>query len=197
MRALAVLAAVLALTACAPPAMRAVERADAVDADQVLVVGRVVLSPALHAQEQRFSAINRGQWINRMFLLTSEDSTPMPTDPSLSDFTGRIEATLGETFHVAADAKPFFVRGGVVFLDDQGGRMNKAIFPGGFRVDVQPGDRAIYIGTIEYRRDELFNILGVRIIDEFDRASRDYRQKFGPGAHLRRALLVDRSNRSR
>lgn len=183
---LAALAA-LFLAACAGAPLAPVERLDAIAGPQVVIVGRVDIVPPLQPHEQKFRALNTEQLRNRIFLLTHPEKRVLGKAPELADYDGRIEATPGKTFFVAADAKPLFLRAGVVMLDDGA---NKAYFPGGLQITPRAGDKAIYVGTIEYRRDEFFNIQGVRIVDDFERAQREFKDRFGGKLTLRKALLA-------
>lgn len=187
---LAALLAVFLLSACVPAALLPAESANAAGGGTVIVVGRVVLDPPLHPKEQRLSPLSLHEVSNRMFLLTSRDQPTLDDTPGMSDLKERIEATLGETFFVKAKAEPTYFRAGLLFLNDNRSADYQALFPGGLRIKIRPDDQAIYIGTIEYRRDEAFNVLGARIVDEYSAAQREFEQKFGRKIRLRKALLA-------
>mgnify|MGYP001434112348 FL=1 len=102
---------------------------------------------------------------------------------------GRIEAKLGDHFFVSSGNSPFYILGGVVFLD-AGPGMNRARFPGGLKVSLNPGDRAVYIGTLRYHRDEFFEITRVAVVDEYGAAQAEFTKKFGAGVPLRKALMT-------
>jgi molybdopterin synthase catalytic subunit len=57
-------------------------------------------------------------------------------------------------------------------------------------VSLKPGDRAVYIGTVRYHRNEFWEITKVAIVDDYDRANADFRKKFGAKTPLRKALLT-------
>jgi hypothetical protein len=59
-----------------------------------------------------------------------------------------------------------------------------------FRVDIRPGDRAVYIGTIQYYRDEFFSTEKVVVKDDYAAANAEFQRRFGRGVTLRRALAV-------
>jgi hypothetical protein len=67
---------------------------------------------------------------------------------------------------------------------------NKAYFPGGLRVSLRSGDKAVYVGTVRYYRDEFWNFSKVTIVDDYDRANAEYRKKFGGKIALRKALVT-------
>ncbi len=185
----AALAAVLALAGCAPAALAPAETPSPGAAGDTIVVGRVELVPPLRKGEQRLQGIGSGRYENLMLLLTDPTLRKLPPDPALADYAGRIEATLGETFFVRSPARPFYVLGGIVFLE-VGRGMSRARFPGGLRVDLQPGDRAVYVGTLRYHRDEFFQVSKVSVVDEFPVASAEFRKRFGNATPLRKALMT-------
>ena len=68
--------------------------------------------------------------------------------------------------------------------------MKKVFFPGGLKVSVKPGDKAVYIGTVQYHRNEFFDITKVAIVDDYERANTEFKKKFGKKHTLRKALLT-------
>jgi hypothetical protein len=114
----------------------------------------------------------------------------LPRPPAVADYAGRIEADLGKLFVVRSDSRPFHILGGVLFLDVGGSSMNRAYFPGRLRVPLRAGDRAVYVGTLRYHRDEFFEITKVTVVDEYGAASAEFRRKFGNGTTLRKALMA-------
>jgi hypothetical protein len=68
--------------------------------------------------------------------------------------------------------------------------MNRAYFPGGLKVALKPGDRAVYVGTVQYHRNEFFEVTKTVIIDDYARANAEFKQKFGAKYPLRKALLA-------
>jgi hypothetical protein len=184
------LVALLALAACAPAARAPLTSIDALGRDEVVLVGKVELVPALRKHEQKIRGNVIGNFENRMYLVMDEKLRPLPEDLRVADYAGRIEALMGSTFFVRSKAEPAYVLGGVVFLDMGGNSQQKAYFPGGFQVAVKPGDRALYVGTLRYHRDEFFEIQRITVVDEYREASAEFAAKFGKGQTLRKALLT-------
>jgi len=180
----------LALAACAPAPRAPLTSVDSLGRDEVVLVGKVELVPALRKGEQKIKGMVVGKIENTMHLMIDDKLRPMPSDPRIADFAGRIEAPIGETFFVRGKAAPSYVLGGLLFLEIGGSTQQKAIFPGGFQVAVKPGDRAVYIGTVRYQRDEFWEIQRVTVVDEYAKANAEYEAKFGKGQPLRKALMA-------
>lgn len=178
------------LAACAPAPRAPLTSLDALGRDEVVVVGKVELVPPLRKGEQKIRGMVVGNFENTMYLMMDEKLRPLPDDPRIADYAGRIEASIGKTFFVRSKAAPSYVLGGVLFLDIGGSSQQKAYFPGGFQVAARPGDRAVYVGTLRYQRDEFFEITRITIVDEHREASAEFEAKFGRGQALRKALLT-------
>jgi hypothetical protein len=184
-----VLLAALALAGCVPASLAPVDSERSVASGETIVVGRVELVPPLQKGEQRLRGIGTGSYENLMLLLTGERDRPLPADPAIADYADRIEAPLGRHFFVRTRSEPFYILGGIVILE-MGSGMSRARFPGGLKVELKPGDRAVYIGTLRYRRDEFFDITDVAVVDDYAAANAEYMKKFGNGVSLRKALMV-------
>jgi hypothetical protein len=57
-------------------------------------------------------------------------------------------------------------------------------------VALQPQDRAVYMGTLRYARDEFFDVRGVEILDDSDRGAADYQRRFAGGPELTSRLVT-------
>ena len=178
------------LTACAPAARAPLTSLNALSSDEVVVVGKVELVPALRKGEQKIRGMVVGNFENTMYLMMDEKLRPLPEDPRIADYAGRIEALIGSNFFVRSKSTPFYVLGGVLFLEIGGSSQQKVYFPGGFQVAAKPGDRAVYIGTLRYHRDEFFEIQRVTVVDDYREASAEFEAKFGKGQPLRKALMT-------
>ena len=180
----------LALAACAPAPRAPLTSIDSLSRDEVVLVGKVELVPALRKGEQKIKGMVVGKIENTIHLMMDDKLRPMPSDPRIADFAGRIEAPIGETFFVRGKAAPSYLLGGLLFLEIGGSSQQKVHFPGGFQVAVKPGERAVYIGTLRYHRDEFWDIQRVTVVDEYAKASAEYEAKFGKGQPLRKALMA-------
>ena len=180
----------LALAACAPAPRGPVTSLGDLGGGEMVLVGKVELVPPLRKGEQKIRGMVVGNFENRLYLLMDDRLRALLNEPRLADYAGRIEAPLGSTYFVRSKAAPAYVLGGILFLEMGGQSQEKAYFPGGFLVPYNPGDRAVYVGTLRYHRDEFFEITRVTVVDEYKEAAAEFRAKFGGGQALRRALLV-------
>ena len=181
---------VLALAACAPAARAPLTSLSSLGSDEVVVVGKVELAPALRKGEQKIRGMVVGNFENTVYLMMDEKLRPLPQDPRIADYAGRIEARFGSTFFVRSKAAPAYILGGVLFLEIGGSSQEKIYFPGGFQVAAKPGDRAVYVGTLRYQRDEFFEFTRITVVDEYKEANAEFQAKFGSGQTLRKALMV-------
>lgn len=192
------IAGILPLTACVPTSrIQPVESLSDVAPGQTLVVGRVELDPPLKPGEQKLS--ERYAEYDRVALMIV-DGEPREMDRlSLGDLKQRINAPFGQHFFVSHPTQSFYIlKSWVVMyakIEVQSGRTaapgdNLAPLQGLFRVDVRPEDKAVYIGTIRYHRDEFFGTTRVVVRDDYAAANAEFQRRFGRGTSLRKVLAV-------
>jgi hypothetical protein len=194
-RLLLVLGAALLLAACVPATrIKPVESAAQVPAGQTLLVGRIELDPPLAPGEQKLS--ERYAEFDRVALVILGEEPREMERLSLGDLSQRINAPLGKHFFVAHPSEPFYIlKSWVVMyarIEVQSGRSamptdTNAPLHGMFRVDVRPGDQAVYIGTIRYHRDEFFSTTRVVVRDDYAAAQAEFQRRF-KGMNLRKSL---------
>ena len=158
--------------------------------NETLVVGRVELVPPLHEHDQRLRGIGSGKFANKMFMIVDAEYRELTEEPGRSDFKGRIDAGLGEEFIVRTSNEPFHIIAGMMYLSLGHGMPDQAYFPGGLEAKIKPDDKAVYIGTIRYHRDEFFEVTEVEIVDDYERVNTEFIEQFGNEHPLRKALLI-------
>ncbi len=178
------------LGACVGAAREPVENLTSLGGAETLVVGRVELLPPLSKNEQKIRGLGTGGFENKIFLIIDDHNRVLKAEPVVADFTGRIEALLGENFFVRSDSKPFFVIAAMLYVELGGSEMNKVYFPGGLKASLKPGDKAVYIGTVQYHRNEFFDVTKVAVVDNYENANAEFKKKFGAKYALRKALLT-------
>src|SRR4030095_647069 len=108
----------------------------------------------------------------------------------VSGYKNRIEAPPDREFSVAVPASSFAIRGGVVPLRRHTPPHDEAFWPGEFRVEVRPGDTAVYIGPLHYHRDEFWQVTKIEVEDDYDRVRADCLRRWGPSASPRESVVT-------
>ncbi len=197
--ALAILTVLGLLTACVPESsIRPVETMSAVPAGETILVGKVTLQPPLSPGEQKLGD-SYSEFENSAMLIAGDSLRPVP-QLKLGDLSRRIDAPFDKHYFVRCPAKPFYILKGWVVMHakvevvgpgaDRSPDQTAAPLRGAFRIDIRSGDKAVYIGTIQYFRDEFFSTEKVVVKDEFSTANAEFRHRFGSEAVLRKALAV-------
>jgi hypothetical protein len=178
----------LLLVSCVPSKRREVDGPSGLGSGEILLVGRIKLTPPISKDEQRLPGIAE-DWRGHVMVILGETSAPLERPFKTSGYKNRIEAPPDREFSVAVPAGSFSIRGAVVPLKLDEPPTDEAVLPGGFRVEVRPGDRAIYIGTIHYHRDEFWQITKVEVEDDYDRVRADCAKRWGASDALRKAVV--------
>jgi len=178
----------LLLVSCVPSKRREVDAPSDLGSGEILLVGRIKVTPPIAKDEQRLPGIAE-DWRGQVMLFIGETAEPLPRPFKGWDYKNRIEAPPDREFSVAVPASSFSIRGAAVPLKLDEPPTDEAVLPGGFRVEVRPGDRAIYIGTIHYHRDEFWQITKVEVEDDYDRVRADCARRWGASDALRKAVV--------
>ena len=56
-------------------------------------------------------------------------------------------------------------------------------------VDIRPGDKAVYVGTLRLHRDEFHEVTKAELRDDYNEAMAEYRKRFAGEPLPRKALL--------
>lgn len=178
----------MAMAGCTAP-RPAVDDVSTVGSQEVIVVGRIELTPSLTDEDQILKGIGTGKFKNKVFVITNEEWQDKQGGIELGD--DFFEATLGEPFYVKGSNKPFYFLTGVIYTDvSSKGAMQNVNLPGGVKIELRSNDKAVYIGTIRYTRNEYFDITRAEINDDYDRANAAFKKKFGVKYNLRKALAA-------
>jgi hypothetical protein len=167
---------------------RDVQSFDSLRADEVVLAGRIDLVPPLRPEEQNIGSISPYELENTAYLMLDDEARALKGTPTQADLQGSIGAPLGQLFMVAIESRPKFIVGASIVLSVGRGGHETADLPGGFWVDVRPGDKAVYIGTLRYFRNEFFEILRVDVIDDFAYDGPAFVQRFGSAYPLHKRL---------
>jgi len=172
-----------------------------IDADSVMLVGRIELVPALRPEEQDLKMTSFGDWdplggkqvmVNRAILYLT-DRPDAPREPTRSVSNPPLE----QLFFMQIPRRQRYVAHAVVFLKHRlrvtSSRTadvdtTELWLPLRQEFDIRPGDRALYVGTWRVQRDEFNEVIGVRVLDHYATALVEMRKRFGGDAGLRAAL---------
>lgn len=158
--------------------------------NDVVLVGTIELIPKLAKNEQEISTKgvvdlygyfekNRNSAI--IMLNNKADS-----ESSIS----LIHPKLGKTFFFTVPKNMKYMVDGYVAVDlYAGGIDSKVVLPVGFKIDIKPGDKAVYIGKLIYKRDDFNSVTSVKLVDDYTQALKQFKKKFGSKVKLRKSLL--------
>jgi hypothetical protein len=159
-------------------------------ANEAVLVGRIEMVPPLQQGEQKLEGLFVSDMRNRAYFLTDDHWREVQGEASLSDYRGYVGEEFGKTFAVAVPTQPLYLLKGIMYLHFTGNRWEQAWLPGGLKVDLLPGDKAVYMGTVRYHRNEFMDITRVEIVDDFTRERADFAKRFGAGTVLRKKLAT-------
>jgi hypothetical protein len=158
--------------------------------NEAVLVGRIEMVPPLQGGEQKLEGFFTGDMRNRAYFLTDDHWREVQGEPSYSDYRGYVGEEFGKTFAIAVPRQPLYILKGIMYVHFTKNRWEQAWLPGGLKVDLQSGDKAVYMGTVRYHRNEFMDITKVEIVDEFDREKAVFAKKFGSGPVLRKKLAT-------
>ena len=167
-----------------------------VGADEVLVVGKIEIVPPIKPEEQSYKALDpfnsKRHFMGRAVMF-------MADTPGYREHTGdALNPPLEETYFLKVPkAKRYMVKGSVtmafalrtVSRRQAVTEQTELMFPAPLALEVRPGDRAIYVGTLRLHRDEFHEVTRAEVRDEYARAVKEYRAKFPGAPQPRKALL--------
>lgn len=195
MRAL-VVAAALALAGCVSVS-EDLSSVGEVGADEVMVVGKIEIIPAIKPEEQSFKALDpfntKRHYIGRAIMFMSDK-------PEYREHTdSALNPPLQQTYFLKLPkSKRYMVKGAVtmafalrvVSRRQSVTEQTELLFPAPLALDIRPGDSAIYVGTLRLHRDEFHEVTKAEVRDDYASAIVDFRRKFGAAAAPRKALFV-------
>ena len=210
MLALAAAVAVSMLSGCFTSKFKPIKSLADVKDGETVIVGRVVLVPPLKEDEQILDKENRildkkeHPWYgkdsiyrNATYMITDEKWRKIEGEIGVNEYMSSLYATFGETFYWIGPNRPHYILLGFVQLENWSeisGRYRiihseRAYLPGGLKIDIRPGDKAVYIGTIKYYRNEYFDITKAEINDEFRKENAAFKKKFGTKYPLKKRIV--------
>lgn len=164
------------------------------DKDEVVLVGRIELVPPLEEFEQNLKTLGSKRYKNAAMFVIGERVVDVQ-NPGLRDGKYADGVKLGEDFYLRRKRGDTLIYSGSIILTQSAlvghGRrasvdMERLILPGGLEYAIQASDKAVYIGTLRYHRDDYNAITKVDLVDEFDKANKAFIKEHGTSVKLRR-----------
>ncbi len=189
----------IALTNCgARETRQAIDKLSDLGKNEVIVVGRIVVDPPFAPDEQSFSPKVFSDWYKDTITLGTYKKDP-PAGKYDYDQFGSDEGKdmffvkLNKTFFVKGENRSFYIVGGSVVMKYVSSGNNIYIttqaYPARFKVNIRSSDKAVYIGTLIYKRNDFGGVKKVKFKDEYKKARKEFRKKFGRSLKLRKSLL--------
>ena len=157
--------------------------------DEVVVVGRITLLPKLEKGEQELDP--KGVWDvmgygskNKNRSMITFNSSPEP-----AGYKFVINPELGKTFFFSVPRNLKYIVDGEVLIKFSRFGSEKVILPTGLKLNIRSSDKAVYIGDLVYTRDDFNSITKVKLKDNYSKARRLFRKKFGKKYKLRKSLV--------
>ncbi|HEO65190.1 MAG TPA: hypothetical protein ENI73_04885 [Spirochaetes bacterium] len=166
--------------------------------NEVIVVGRIVVDPPFAPDEQSFSPKGLSDWYKDIITLGTYQKDP-PAGKYDYDQFGADEGKdmflvkLNKTFFLKGKNRSFYIVGGSVVMkyENRGNSVHitTRAYPARFKVNIRPNDKAVYIGTLIYKRNDFGDVKKVKFKNEYKKAKKEFRKKFGRSLKLRKSLL--------
>lgn len=158
---------------------------DALKAENVLVVGKIQLLPALREGEQRLASTATTAFKDKALLITGDKKRSFK---DVDGFSMRhlAQVDLDKTFYYQDDsASQLIFSGGYIQLEMFGDRTDQKLYlPGGLAYRIKPGQKAVYIGTLVYYRDDYNKIIRMQVKNEYKEANKDFKKLYGNSVRL-------------
>lgn len=188
--------AVLLLAGCAGGVPH-LEKISELSGDEVVLVGRIELVPPLSELEQELKTASSGRFRGKGHAIIGDKLLDLDNLPISAGKTS-VLFEFGKDFFVRKERMPAYSYSGSVVLlrstASSSGYMGRDVsidvsqlkLPGRIKYVLAPADRAVYLGTLRYHRDDYNAITKVEYIDEFTRVNQEFTRRFGTSVKLRR-----------
>lgn len=171
--------------------------------DQVLVVGAIELIRPLVENEQLLTSKGTPHFKNKAYILLDKESYDLNNIPVMAANKATGVVTVGKIFFLPVNkGQTLRYSGGVIVMNDEAlfrGTTVGGVFgiwnlvstdhftlPGGLKFNLAKSDKAVYIGTIQYYRDEFNAVTKIKIKDDYAQASAEFKRKYNSQIPLKR-----------
>ena len=156
--------------------------------DEILIVGRIKLSPPLQPEEQMFQSGELEGMQDKAIMVRSIIKEPLPAENDLAT-ADTFKVSLDQDFLLTLPHSAVSLLGGYVYISGERGLVSSIQLPGSWQLGIREDDHAIYIGTIHYVRSEYDTILDYIIEDNYPQAYEAYQHRLQEGIILRKQLV--------
>jgi len=158
--------------------------------DEVILVGTIELSPRLNKDEQHLDPSGVVDLFGYGDMNKNRAMIQFNETPEVSDYKIMMNPELGKTFFFKVPRNmKYMVEGSILMEFSRYGNTGKIWLPIWFKVNIKPGDKAVYIGKLKYKRDDFNSVTNIELIDDYKNASKQFRKKFGTKYKLRKSLV--------
>jgi hypothetical protein len=156
--------------------------------DEILIVGRIKLSPDLQPEEQEFQPGKLEGMQGKAVMVRSIIKEPLPPEDTLAA-TDTFKVALDQDFLLTLPHSAVALLGGYTYISGERGLVSTIQLPGSWQLGIREDDHAIYIGTIHYVRSEYDTILDYIVEDDYPQAYEAYQHRLEEGIILRKELV--------
>lgn len=170
--------------------LKEVDSFKSVEKNEVIIVGTIELIPKLSKDEQELNPSGIWDVMGYGNMNKNRSMIQFNSKPVASGYKSMINPELGKIFFfkVPRDMK-YIVEGSILTEFSRYGNTGTISLPVGFKIDIKPTDKAVYIGKIRYTRDDFNSITKIELKDGYRQALRQFRKKFGKKYKLRKSLV--------
>ena len=178
----------LLLTACATPGIKPVTNANNLGSDDIMIVGKIRLEPKFDPSEQDIPLMmfNRDMVKGKAFMAFDNELKPMDDYATFSGVSKLASVAFNKTFMLGAKRTDPLIFAGAFFMISGNQANDFYYLPGGLKFKYNKKDKAIYVGTLVFHRNEFDEITKVKIIDEYKEANKLFKKNNGKKSVLRK-----------
>ena len=153
--------------------------------DEIYVVGKIEIVPKIRREEQNLKTLGSGRLANKVYIFFSDKFVDV-REQSLGIMKHGEEGTQEEVFVVKRKrSMPLYYSGAHLYLESSATteyrgsihsrsttfNVNRLFMPGDLVYTLQPGDKAVYVGTLRYNRDAYNGVAKAVYINDYARAN--------------------------
>lgn len=157
--------------------------------DEILITGSIELIPKLMEDEQHLNLSGSFDILDYAGIFRNKCIIQVNSSAKIDAEKTIINPTLGETFFFKIPRNSPYLVAGNIQMEFGGITLNSGVLlPMGLKLDIKKKDKAIYIGHFKYTRDDFNSVIKVELLDNYSKALKDFKRKFGRNKKLRKSL---------